>query len=222
MNDIEVREVVSPADPAIAAIKRIYESSFPPEQRVDDDLFDALLEDRVSDTGPKDEIGCLLVAVSGDSVLGFACGYLYLTSDVAAVYLGYLLYLAVDTKLRGGGVGSKLYQAVSAILQTAVEQRDGVLAGLIFEVERPELASGQDRLIRKRRLAFYQRFGAAVVPGINYVMPPVGPGMPSAPMHLMFQPIERQWEARDLCRLFYKIVYGYDDSHPLVRQALGG
>ena len=58
--------------------------------------------------------------------------------------------------------------------------------GLVLEVERPETAENdEDRQLRERRIRFYLRNGAAVFDQTDYIAPPVAPGQPSLPFHLM-------------------------------------
>jgi hypothetical protein len=58
--------------------------------------------------------------------------------------------------------------------------------GLILEVEPPEAAENEeDRALRERRIKSYQRNGAVMLENLDYVAPPVSPGQPSLPFHLM-------------------------------------
>lgn len=63
--------------------------------------------------------------------------------------------------------------------------------GLLFEVERPELAADEsDRRQREQCIAFYQRLGARPLKGIDYVQPALGEGKRPVRMHLFYHPAE--------------------------------
>lgn len=95
----------------------------------------------------------------------------------------YLWYLAIEPRLRNSGLGSRVYQA---LIQRLV---DAHLKMLVFEVEIPELQqheAGQGTA--RRRIGFYQRQGARLVHGVDYLQY-VGSHQPPTPMHLMVHPL---------------------------------
>jgi hypothetical protein len=78
-------------------------------------------------------------------------------------------------------LGAQFYQEIARRVQAAGCEM------LIFEVEKPELMSTDaERKIASRRIQFYQRQGARLLKGIDYVQI-VGPHQPPTPMHLMVQ-----------------------------------
>lgn len=84
-------------------------------------------------------------------------------------------FLAVEPAMRGRGIGSLVLRRLCAYYESA--------KGIIVEVEQPELAEEEaDRLHRERRIAFYERAGFTLVPGLDYAIW----GMP---MHLMVRPL---------------------------------
>jgi ribosomal protein S18 acetylase RimI-like enzyme len=77
--------------------------------------------------------------------------------------VAYLWYLAVAPNRRGAGAGSEIYRAVLERLPAAVE-------ALLIEVEQPCLARGeQERRLAERRILFYERLGARLLQGIDYL-----------------------------------------------------
>lgn len=122
----------------------IYEASFPADERDDTDALVAGIEDG--------ELDCHALR-SGDDLVGLA-----ITLDMEAAPIRYLEYLAVAPELRGGGGGGQLFDAL------VEDARRGGWLGVAFEVDRPEDAFGAERTIRRRRIAFYERHGAVVVP----------------------------------------------------------
>lgn len=85
--------------------------------------------------------------------------------------------LAVMPDQRGSGVGSLFLKAIA----DAYADRDAI----VLEVERPKDAkTPQEQNKRKKRIAFYQRAGLHVVPGIGFY------SIWGVPMHLMVLPLE--------------------------------
>ena len=84
-------------------------------------------------------------------------------------------FLAVEPAMRAHGIGSQVLRRLCAYYESA--------KALIVEVEQPELAEDEtDRLQRERRIAFYERAGFKLVPGIDYTIWGI-------PMHLMVRPL---------------------------------
>ncbi len=99
--------------------------------------------------------------------------------------------LAVLPQRRGQGLGSNLLAA----LQSHYSDR----AGLIVEVERPELARNEkEQRTRQSRLHFYRQAGFYLIIGIEYVIWGV-------PMHLMACPL--QMDIDSICARIETIMY---------------
>jgi GNAT superfamily N-acetyltransferase len=129
-------------------VRLIYEASFPPEQRVP---FVALMNS----------------VASGERTLWLSEGNhgFALTKGLETTGHEVLLeYLAVKPEWRSRGVGSLLLHDVYA----------GGSRPLVFEVEDPATVAGVDPV---RRVAFYERNGAAPLPTQGYRGPSMtGPG----------------------------------------------
>jgi GNAT superfamily N-acetyltransferase len=104
--------------------------------------------------------------------------------------MGYLRFLAVRADLRGGGIGSRLlHDATYQVHEDGIVATGSPYLGLCLEVERPETAlTPEETEKRERRIRFYERNGAFPVPAINLIAPPVTPGQPPVPYHLLFLP----------------------------------
>ncbi len=126
-----------------AQLRRIYEASFPAEERV-------LWEDLISGLGSGGVQ--LFVAERGDHVVAFGA-----TACIPEAAAHLLEYFAVAPELRNHGEGGAL---LTAILQRLAGPRADILLG---EVERPQDAEGAERRVRERRLRFYERHGALAV-----------------------------------------------------------
>lgn len=95
----------------------------------------------------------------------------------------FLVYLAVDPKLRSRGAGGSL---LDHLHQNAAALAPGCL-GMVWETGRAEDAgSDQARALRERRLGFFRRHGASVVSG-SYRQPALD-GVAPVPMNLLFRP----------------------------------
>lgn len=89
---------------------------------------------------------------------------------------GYVLIslLAVFPEYRGLGIGSAFVKTLGEMYQEK--------QGILVEVERPELSQTlEERDFRLRRIAFYEKAGFCLIPGIDYSIWDV-------PMHLMALP----------------------------------
>lgn len=209
-DNIWFREVVSVQDPALERAIRLYESSFPASERISPHVFHRVVQSRAEGREQRERTVHLLIAQSDDEIIGMAyCLYFEQNPQDEPLHLGYLLYLAVDEGCRGLGIGARFYRALTATLQTDAIYRGGELSGIIYEVERPELASSEaDRAIRQRRIAFYQRLGAHILQGIDYVQPAVNEDQDPVPLYLMYHPLNRDFSPQQLCDWFYELVFG--------------
>lgn len=120
------------------------------------------------------------VAEQRDAVVGFAILF-----ELADAGCHFLEYTAVDDRLRGQGAGSLLMQHVRRDLAVA----NPGSAGIIFEVEDPDEVDGDEADVRRRRIQFYVRNGAAVIDCASTYRAPnlAGPG--TVPFVLMWLPL---------------------------------
>jgi GNAT superfamily N-acetyltransferase len=164
---------------------RIFEQSFPPEER---DPVEQLAEQVARSSRPGQpggdrqhfEVGLLEGQVWGAAIYGWG----------AATATGFLAYLATDPQRRNAGLGAAFYRhAVETLI------KDGIAAGrptlgMALEVERPEDAPTEaERELRTRRIGFYIRNGAFLLPGLDYWTPPLAPGLPALRYHVLYHPL---------------------------------
>ena len=82
----------------------------------------------------------------------------------------YVEHFAVDSRLRGAGIGS-----------TALDKwLNGLKIPAVLEVELPE-----SNPMARRRISFYERHGFIAHPQFKYIQPPYSPELPSVPLMLM-------------------------------------
>jgi len=130
----------------------------------------------------------------------------------------FLVYLAVSKEHRNQGLGPKLFEAVTR----------GGPPEVVWEVDHPARArSTEERTLRERRVAFFERLGGKVVLA-SYQQPPVN-GDEAIPMMLMARGVVDTSEMIEaLVRAIYFEKYGAANGidrellERLVEQTLSG
>lgn len=164
-----LREITGLHDAALPQLLDIYQQSFPLREQMPFSWWIDLLREKDSGAGEHRH----LVALEQD---GECIAFAYYEADEDGVYLW---YLATRADQRGGGVGAQVFQEI---------KRQAFARGryLFFEVELPEEAarfSAEEGELARRRIAWYQRQGARLLGGIEYIQD-VG-WQPAYPMALM-------------------------------------
>lgn len=141
-----VRRVDLSDDGTRAAVVAIYEEAFPAVERMDSHELVASVQ-----AGERE----CYVAERDGVVLGFA-----ITLRLQRPSLTYLDYLAADQHTRSGGVGGVLVDHLREAGRTGPTPSNGVL----LEIEPLDEATGpEDRGMRMRRIAFYEKHGGSVL-----------------------------------------------------------
>lgn len=201
-----LRKIAGVADLAFEKAHSLYESSFIPDERIDSDFVRVRLEE-----GSRFEIVEVLL---DEAFIGFAM------LDAIEVrpgwLLGEILYFAINPDLRGRGYGEKVYGLILQRFEKASAKQELNFAGLLYEVERPELALDEDdKKLRQRRLDFYRRLGGRPLEGIDYVQPSLGEGKQEVHMHLVYHPLASLViNDQDLHREFMRQVWGVEIERP--------
>jgi hypothetical protein len=181
--------------PALERLRAIYEDGFPEVLRAP---FADLLADRA------------FALLDGDRPIGLA-----VLRPLGTTGWIFLRYFVVGD--RGRGLGGALWRAVTAAL--------GEYDRLLFDVEDPAEhgIDPAEEAIRRRRIAFYTRLGAQLVPSNGY-LPPHGPD--GHPMLLLAAGLTAPlppWtgdELRATTLAVYRHRYGLADTDPTVRRTL--
>jgi GNAT superfamily N-acetyltransferase len=186
---------------ATAAVRRIYEQGFPSRLRAG---FATLARQR--------QAGEMSLALVRDGQpRGFA-----VLRPLGETGWVFLRYFVVDERLRGQGLGGIMWDELAALLRA-----DGYTL-LVFDVEdpaEPGCGAVQAR-IRSRRIGFYQRHGAGLLPVHGY-RTPHGSGW--APMLLLAAPLDAGGpaaaaaRARDVVSAVYQHRWQLGAGHPQVR-----
>jgi len=169
------QELTSRQDELLLPWLDIYETSFPPNERILVSRFLEILREKELGRAADDILLACLDA-SGE-VAGMA--HYRLAPQLRAAFLW---YLAVAAQKRCAGLGTLIYQKIVAAT------RQPPFRALIFDVEMPENApDAHGRQLAERRIQFYRRNGAFILGGIEY-MQRVGWHQPPIQLHLMVHP----------------------------------
>ena len=200
---------VEPGHPVLDQVGAVLEDRFAADERDD---WDALLH--------RHRAGRFLVAVAGsaeEQVVGVAVVALLPRTGSAA-----LLYLATHRDASVPGVGLALMLFLREHLPP-----HGVTHGFLGEVERVEdTADPVESVVRRRRLAYYRRFGARVVDRVpGYGMPDMTTGT-LLPLHLFWLPARTALDdltpalLTELVTELYDVAYDRSADDPLLRSVL--
>jgi GNAT superfamily N-acetyltransferase len=193
MTALSFHTIADLSDDLLCSWLNLYETAFPPEERILVSTFIRLLQTCKRKEQRSVE---LLAAVDGERhLVGLAFYEFQLNVNWVTLW-----YIAIDAAQRSQGYGSQVYQEI--VRRSKGEDCDGIL----FEVEIPENAgSFETRLLAERRIQFYQRNGAKLLSGIHYLQS-VGIHQPLTPMHLMFHPL-KNLDAQDAFQIA-KDIFG--------------
>lgn len=163
---------------AIEQVKQILISHFP---AVDPQQFDLIPEQMKNPLKYKFSVRVFVVENYSGFVKGFAM--LYYAPDINFCFLD---YIATNKEVMAGGIGSALYEKVR---EEAQELR---ALGLFFEClpDRTEFCKDAETINdNKRRLKFYERFGARPIINTLYELPVKESD--TCPPHLVFDDLDR-------------------------------
>jgi GNAT superfamily N-acetyltransferase len=203
----EVASLDSVSDDVRSATRAIYEEAFPAHQREP-------FEDLVASCGDDGHVA--LVAVDGGQPIGLVS-----ISSLDEVGFLFLEYFAVAADRRGGGIGQALWRATSQALDAP--------GSIVLEVEDPNEPGidAAETMKRERRVRFWEKVGARVLPVTGYVVPKLGEDGVE-PLMLMWisrspgEPEPAGDALRDVVVALYESGYGLDADDPLVARALDG
>jgi GNAT superfamily N-acetyltransferase len=163
--------------PLFAPWLDLYETAFPPEERILVSAFVKILQQK--EAGRPMGVELLAAANTSDELIGMAFYDLLPRQGLATLW-----YMAVNPQIRSQGLGSQIYQVIIHKVKAAGCQ------AMFFEVEIPALAhTPETQALAERRIRFYQRNGAQILQGIQYLQS-VGWHQPVTPMYLMVHPIQ--------------------------------
>lgn len=203
-------EITDPDSDLARQAFEIYEASFPLEERDPVERIANAMRRKQEMNRDPGHISHFLAAVDTGRVIGLVM-YSYYKKE----RLGFLFYMAIHLDLRGQGLGSWMFQQTLHRLEKDADALAGEPPiGMFWEVERPHDATNEaERILRERRIRFYQRNGAVLMDWIDFTAPPLGEDLPPVPYYLMFRSSDNRKTSinRELVRAVIDstLLYGY-------------
>jgi acetoin utilization deacetylase AcuC-like enzyme/GNAT superfamily N-acetyltransferase len=206
-----IHDLANPIDQkAFAEARLLFWESFPHEP-AGIDRIERLLRKRARlDFDP-----VLLVAESrAGQVIGV--GFVFYFPELQ---LGYLQYILSDPNRAARGIGGALYEAMREVLAARGAQ------GLLFDVppdDEAKVSDPEQLPINKKRIRFYERYGARIVEGSEWDVTP-NPRNEYYLTMLMFDALGRvrplrRAKARGAVRRILISQFGYDARDPFVER----
>ncbi len=220
MSGITIGNILTADDPRLPAVRLIYDEAFPEDGDEGWDWLIQRLAGADNSPGVTPTHYHILVAEEAGRILGFMALAFWSKAVGGDAGLGFGDYLGVLGTRRGGGIGGELYRASLAVLEGDAAEAGVPLAGMAFDVEDPELAvTEENRHLRERRIAFYERLGARLLSEVDFWEPALG-AAPALRYRLFYHRSSRDLEPRQLVLALYRLIYGWDYEHPLVKLTL--
>lgn len=198
-----VRLLESAEDPLYWPALELYVESFPRAEREPLGKIAAVAAGR---TQEGDRAEGSLRRFAAAEVDGKFAGLLYFMANATAE-VGYFVFVAVEPAMRRQGIGRRLLDfGVSQCRKDLAELNAGLQA-VLFECERPELAEGEERRTRERRLAWFSKQGAIRISG-DYTQPAMAEDREPVPLVLMAFPFRGGIDWIDTIERFHRDVLG--------------
>jgi len=175
--DVRFIELTGLEDDLLLSWLDLYETSFPPNEKVLVSHFIELL--RAKKRGERAGETLLAAVDASQALLGLAYFALMPGAETAVLW-----YLATWPEQRNRGLGGLIYDHIISLIDPSHYK------GLVIEVEIPKLAeSDEQRQLAARRINFYRRHGARWLKGIDYLQN-VGGHQPLTPMYILIHPFQ--------------------------------
>ena len=174
---LTLTEITSTKDPFFFDWLDLYETSFPPNEKM---LVSDILKilDKNNANNVNDSTHLIALIDTNKNCIGMMLYYTQKTNKTA-----WLWYMAINPKVQSKGLGTYLYQELVKLLNTYKYK------ALFLEVEIPDEENFNQA---KRRIHFYEKQGATLIKNIDYIQD-IGWHTPPTPLSLMiqcFQPLD--------------------------------
>ncbi len=206
MSNLDIRSAESLRAEQLDRVQVIYEGAFARELRVP-----------FGELARRGDADRMFAAVEGTAPVGFAALRLLESAEWT-----FLRYFAIAGERRSQGIGIRFWQLVRQSLR-----EHGWPANIVLEVEHPGEAAADEaeRATRDRRISFWSRCGAILLPAPGYVTPDyTGCGTTEAMLLMAAMPDAapplRADRLRALVLAIYTDRYGLAPDDPLVASAL--
>lgn len=202
---LSIVPVTSVEDPHLFWLLDRLEAHFPPCER---ETRDDVMEQVGHGTG----LSNWIFLSESDERVGFARARVLTNSA-----MGWIVHLALETEIRGRGLGAEAFELV----RRALFEQCPTLQGIFLEVERVEDGeSDSERMGRTKRLEFFRRLGAILV-SRTYVQPPAQEGQGSIELNLLGWDLPTM-APEELVRTFYAGAFNLSAEHPYVARTVEG
>jgi GNAT superfamily N-acetyltransferase len=190
---IDCWELLNPADPLLAAVRRLYETALDEDERVPWEWLERGVTARAG-WRPGGTGKHLIVAGTRTGELAGFVFCLHLPG-----YGGYLSYVAVADEFRGRGVGRRLYEQAFNVLAVDAAATDEPLPFVIWESCPPEPDDGPHaHAIWTARTRLFHKAGGLWIDGVTLPSPNwTDPAAPPVPLQLFLAPVDTPREAFD-------------------------
>lgn len=169
-------DITDPNDDLFSDWLDLYETSFPPEEKILVSSFLWILKEKAKGTRADSHIQAVL-----DEQNTVVAALRYDLGKELGIAYGW--YIAVHPDARNRGIGAECFNEV---IRRASEVG---LRAFVFEVEVPEHFDDPEREeLARRRIDFYRRQGALLLGGVRYIQQIRN--QPAIPLHIMVVPIE--------------------------------
>lgn len=131
-----------------------------------------------------------------------------------------LNYMATRRDFRNLGIGSRLFLKTYSHFRRITQLGDI----LLLEVETPITERSDEKSVRLRRIHFYERLGAEIIPNFRYILPPLSEKYPTEMILMAFTDyISFRLTGstlRDVLISIYGEVYERDSNDPFLSEML--
>jgi GNAT superfamily N-acetyltransferase len=156
-----IHELTNPGDPALKAVRRLYESTIDRSTRIPWEWMTSGLGRRP--TGRDRWWPHLLVAPADEPPVGFAYG------SFLPGYAGYACYLGVAPAARGSGIGGALFEELFAAFRRDAERFVEPFRFAIWESHCPEAGDGPAVTANwQARLRLFAKVGGCWIDGVDF------------------------------------------------------
>lgn len=186
-----LKELKDLSSPQFKKSIEIYESSFPSNETRPSKEIEQMLK--------TDDNYHLYVFLNTNEVVGISLLY-----NFKDLHVGLLDYMAVTKGNQRKGIGTQLFNFTLKGFEANV--LNGV--GLLFEIQKENVLDERERDKRIRRIRFYERLGAKILEGVNYLLPPLQPDVEPEEMYLMIKPcVETSFLSKDSTVQYIEAIY---------------
>jgi GNAT superfamily N-acetyltransferase len=180
---------------------QLYDQSFPLNVREPHHILLKSLQYAVEQT--PDNLH-FLIGLENDELVSLATAH-YL----AEVNAGFIVYLAVNEKMRKKGLGKQTLQQIESLLnEDAIANNQQTISAISLETEKlaDAAAMAEEEACSKRNL-FFKKNGYRLYDEIHYIQPPLHGEEGSVPLNLFIKAMDKNRYTKVECKHIIKAMY---------------